>query len=590
MNIGQLLRGLVGETKPLDEGKALELKVGQIVKGIVLQLLSDQEALLNIGGVHVKAKLETPLRQGQSTLLQVQPQSSPEHIVMKPLDAADTPIDGDTVTQLLRSFGMKDQPEHRQLLQQLHREGVAPTKETVESFVKLAAGAPAGIDPAAWRESALTAVRRGLPLTAETTAALHRVLFGEPLPKQLGEFVQLAANALRQDETAPQLPQQAREALQQAAQQAQGVLRLTAQAQQQLTAAAQPNEPSQSPAPATAAAPQATAAGAASPAVAAQPLQSGTSPAQLPQGAPAAGAAGMPQAPASPATAPQAEPGAAVAQRSGEAPPQAAPAALPAAPAEAEAGGAWIGKLLKALGVGHERQLVRLPDDAPAARLPQSLLPGAPGEQDAPQSPQAQQASGSTPQHAQAASDSLKSALLVLAATDGVPETIKESAQQALQHITGQQLLLTGDRNGMLAHVTLSIPFYDTATGEQAAAVHIQTRKGKRGELDADNCRLLFDLRMKALGQTLVDVHVYNRIVTLHVHNDHPLAGELLESHRQEITSGLAGAGFQFLSLKCSPFPEPDPTDVDADTVAVPPVVDRSLYRSKPYKGVDMRI
>ncbi|MBO9608765.1 MAG: hypothetical protein J7639_22615 [Paenibacillaceae bacterium] len=588
MNIGQLLRGLVGDMKPLDEGKSLELKVGQIVKGIVLQLLSDQEALLNIGGVHVKAKLETPLRQGQSTLLQVQPQSSPEHIVMKPLDAADTPIDGDTVTQLLRSFGMKDQPEHRQLLQQLHREGVAPTKETVESFVKLAAEAPAGTAPAAWRESALTAVRRGLPLTAETTASLHRVLFGEPLPKQLGEFVQLAANALRQAETAPQLPQQAREALQQAAQQAQGVLRLTAQAQQQLTAAAQPNE--QSPAPASTATPQATAAGAALPAAAAQPPQMSAAATQLPQGAPAA-AAGMPQAPASSATAPQAAGAAAAAvQRSGEAPPQAAPAALPAAPAEAEAGGAWIGKLLKALGVGHERQLVRLPDDAPAARLPQPLLPGAPGEQDAPQAPQSQHASGSTPPHAQAAGDSLKSALLVLAATDGVPETIKESAQQALQHITGQQLLLTGDRNGMLAHVTLSIPFYDTATGEQSAAVHIQTRKGKRGELDADNCRLLFDLRMKALGQTLVDVHVYNRIVTLHVHNDHPLAGELLESHRQEITSGLAGAGFQFLSLKCSPFPEPDSSDVEADAVAVPPVVDRSLYRSKPYKGVDMRI
>ena len=61
----------------------LELKVGQIVKGVVLQLLSDQEALVNIGGTQVRAKLETPLKQGDVTMLQVQPESNGGQILLE---------------------------------------------------------------------------------------------------------------------------------------------------------------------------------------------------------------------------------------------------------------------------------------------------------------------------------------------------------------------------------------------------------------------------------------------------------------------------------------------------------------------------
>ncbi|KIL36561.1 hypothetical protein SD70_31470 [Gordoniibacillus kamchatkensis] len=57
MNISGLLRSLLGDARPAD-AKTLELKVGQIVKGIVLQLFSEQDALVNINGVQVRAKRE----------------------------------------------------------------------------------------------------------------------------------------------------------------------------------------------------------------------------------------------------------------------------------------------------------------------------------------------------------------------------------------------------------------------------------------------------------------------------------------------------------------------------------------------------
>ena len=65
MNIGSLIRGLLGEQKPGD-AKTLELKPGQVVRGVVMNVSEDgQEAVVQIQGVQVKAKLETPLRAGK---------------------------------------------------------------------------------------------------------------------------------------------------------------------------------------------------------------------------------------------------------------------------------------------------------------------------------------------------------------------------------------------------------------------------------------------------------------------------------------------------------------------------------------------
>ena len=104
VNISQLLRGIVGSTQPVD-AKALELKIGQIVKGVVLQLLADQEAIVNIGGAPVRARLETPLQIGQMTLMQVQPQSNSGQVVLKPLGSSNVPILEASLPDCSRALG-----------------------------------------------------------------------------------------------------------------------------------------------------------------------------------------------------------------------------------------------------------------------------------------------------------------------------------------------------------------------------------------------------------------------------------------------------------------------------------------------------
>jgi hypothetical protein len=189
------------------------------------------------------------------------------------------------------------------------------------------------------------------------------------------------------------------------------------------------------------------------------------------------------------------------------------------------------------------------------------------------------------------AADSLKSILLQLSASDVVPEPLREQAQQTLQQITGQQLLLSPDRGAVLSHVTLFLPVRHEGGEEHAAAVHVQARKGKRGEIDARNCRLLFDLNMQTLGLTLVDVQVFDRKVHLQVHNDMPFLGPILEQYRGEIEEGLRQNGYQFMALKCAPFPQPNHNDAAAlSNLSSARTAASSAYHVKPYKGVDVRV
>lgn len=166
--------------------------------------------------------------------------------------------------------------------------------------------------------------------------------------------------------------------------------------------------------------------------------------------------------------------------------------------------------------------------------------------------------------------------------SDDLPPALKEAAQQVVQHLTGQQLLLNTDRTAPFAQVHMFIPFVGP-DGRETATIQIQSRRGKRGELDASNCRLWFDLDMKGLGPTLVDVQVVDRIVSVKLHNDHEWAASLLTSGRESIHTALESLGYQLLSLRT----EPMPIRTEQNSLVSSEV---QSYVPQPYKGVDLKI
>ncbi|WP_339249058.1 hypothetical protein [Paenibacillus sp. FSL P2-0136] len=245
-----------------------------------------------------------------------------------------------------------------------------------------------------------------------------------------------------------------------------------------------------------------------------------------------------------------------------EAPPASGAAGGSAAPAAAQPQGEpaatqgtdpWVGRILKLLGAEHEQQILR----GGGAHTAQAASGGA-----------------------EDSAGTLKGVLLQVLGSSEAPPAVKEAAGQLVQQLTGQQLLLNTDRTAPFAQVTMFLPLHGP-DGRETASVQIQSRRGSKGELDAANCRLWFDLDMKQLGQTMVDVQVVDRIVSLKLHNDEPWVLELLEGRREEMKAAVEGIGYQLSSLRTEALPERS-----VAAAAVKP----SDYAPQEYKGVDYRI
>ncbi|PAF32293.1 hypothetical protein [Paenibacillus sp. 7516] len=677
MNISSMIRGLLGDSKP-GNAKPLELKEGQVVRGSVVSVSEDGgDAVLQIQGVQVRAKLETPLRPGETTLLQVQPPGENGMTVMKPLAGTLSELPQASLNNLLQEVGLPDTKGNRELLLAMQRSGLPFTKDNVAMVQSMMTVKPAQVPVEEWVQATGIAFQRGLPITAETVKGLHQTVFGPPLhqllnglTEQLETFLTQSAGktavtgeqagtsklpasgglpvtvAGGQQTDAPEtLPAGGRQIgtsgqtasllqgptttpagagtgpvpmsnsgaaadvrggvqtssgtglpeagtksgngqAETAGKAGQGIQAGTGipgesqrateagrpgipgaaadvaagrgiAGQQEGSAAGRPDGRAETPAAASAS-PAAAQTGAAAPTAAqlapkllalldALRSASAAAPAQAapaPAGGQAAAAAGG---------VPQPVPAGADAQPAGGSAAAPAGAAAQHAPVTHE-GDPWVGRVLKLLGAEHEQQAVH--GAAAQPRVGEAASPGT--------------------------ADSLKGLLLQLASSDSAPAALKEAAGQAVQYLTGQQLLLTTDRGSTFAQMHWFIPITGP-NGEETASVQIQSRRGPRGELDASNCRLWFDLDMKSLGPTLVDVHVVNNIVSLRVLNDREGMGPLLDSGREVIQEALDKLGYQLLTFKTEPWPVGQEPGAERK-------INASDYSPDRYKGVDMRV
>ncbi|WP_054029002.1 hypothetical protein [Bacillus sp. FJAT-28004] len=613
MNISQMMRSFLGEASSADT-RAVELKVGQVVRGVILQVMENNEALVQINGVQVRAKLELPLQVGQSAMLQVQPQSSGALVTLKQVEPGQVGLPDDTFKEWAKQLALPEQKWAAQLVKDLRKEGVILNREVAQAFQQAAAAMPAGADAEQWMQSAAATFKRGLPMTGATVGAMQQVMFGrsahellETLQQQITSFTNVSDEGTVETKAATQA--------------AMRVQALLTEGLELLRGATAELETSRS---GEAALKEMTTA---------KPLNAQIAKTDLPQ----ANAVNI-SMPEDDGPEQQANPQAIRAAASPPSQPN------------------WLGQMMKWMGVDHELQLAKVftadtgtgqsapssqsaaADHAnaakPAAAVPQpssqmqqsplvdastkdaaqTIIPAKAAEVEAAEPQQVR-----LPDHKNiveraalavlstvadnmpmtdssppAQQESLKSALLALVSSDHTPPAIKETAQQLVQQITGQQLLLTPERNSsVLTHVTMFIPI-NNADGKQTASVHIQTRRGRKGELDSSNCRLLFNLSMNTLGDTMVDVNVMDKIVSLNLWNDHPAISTLAEGSRNEIATSLQQAGYQLLSLRTTPLPKAGESKlVEASAAAAvksQQMTDISSFASNRYKGVDYRI
>jgi hypothetical protein len=618
MYIGAMLRSWMKDAAQTDS-RALELKVGHIVRGVLMQMLDDGEALMNIGGVPVRARLETELQPGKGTLLQVMPGSSGSTVLLKALGDAAGHVPDESLKEALKSFGLPDQKWSFDLLRGLRSDGYPINKETASYFQNASMLRPAGAYSASWMMAAGVAFRRGLEPSAETINALRQALFGQPFMNELAGFMEklhqwMSAESARNPRAAElavrfqALLAQGDELLNQGRQQLEkGALAQSGSSINVQQEGMRPSSAGRSPDGTLTSQQSAANMGGAARMLLAQ----GSTPLDADFARQSAGTTQTSSTPNSAANVSASHAGAAASriigelaqelagnqQRASGMPLEASPAHHANRPEAANAGSSamqpaagkgdlpWIGRFLQWLGFSHEQQLAQEWGNVRRAAADQGLLPGET------QLPAGERPAGESLRGPQ---DTLKSVLMQMARMEDFPPQIREAAQTLVQHITGQQLLLASERQAgnPVSIMTFFVPMKGE-NGETTATIHVQTRRGRKGEWDADNCRLLFDLNMRYLGETIVDVQVVDRIVSIKLMNDFPAMAEMAAQAREQLEEGLRTAGFQLLSMTVQPLPAAADQSQAEDAESPEPKTGGSnvtAFSSKPYKGVDYRI
>ena len=75
-------------------------------------------------------------------------------------------------------------------------------------------------------------------------------------------------------------------------------------------------------------------------------------------------------------------------------------------------------------------------------------------------------------------------------------------------------------------------------------------KEKEKGVIDGDYCRVLFYLNMKEMDETLIDMQVQHRVISLTVWNDHPAAEALSQPLIPNLKNGLEKLDYQLSAVK----------------------------------------
>ncbi|EJL30037.1 hypothetical protein [Brevibacillus sp. BC25] len=625
----QLIQSFV-QKAPISAPKPVELTPGQVFKGTVIKHYPDNMALVQVGGMQVQAKMEASLEPGQKAWLQVQPSTGV--VTLKVLESVGEGAGKDASLEgLMRSLGIADTKENKAIVQALLGANLPVNKETIQAFSAVAGRL--GVDNATI-EAFMTAMKRNLPLSPDTIAGLKAFLSDKPMGQLMQNLLQQASLFLEGEgqpsQPTGQVPQSQSQQVPGQANAATGdVKQLVSQLKEKLTGLSflivgndatdeglaikqmrQGNQPNQAasqnatggsqtqPLPGQSGQPSSQVQTSPQPAM--QAFSTIASPSQAvlstvsTETAPAPNIAGkqvesqqntmtgksnqvLPNQTSGPSIeskiarneplpTPQslqmnqdtvqnkqmAEQRAVVTDVGQKVIPQMMSQASSAANGATAANP--IAELFRHLGVTHEREL-----------MGQALSQGA------------------IDSHSLKQMDTVKSLLLQIsqAPAQALPTALREAADQLLQQVTGQQLMMVQPSNQALSQIVMQIPIRQ-AEGDETAFVQIESKKKGSGQLDPENCRLFFHLELQSMGTTMIDVSIVNRIVNLQIFNDTPWVEALIQGSKDRFADQLQDVGYHLSAMRVQPVPAERGKSISPIQTKGPILAD--------YKGVDLRI
>lgn len=151
----------------------------------------------------------------------------------------------------------------------------------------------------------------------------------------------------------------------------------------------------------------------------------------------------------------------------------------------------------------------------------------------------------------QAIAQQIKPQLLALLQDVQTPAAIKDAAELVMARLNGMQL--TSGENGHQHQLVMQVPL-NFFGKKMDATLQWNGRMKEDGKIDANFARILFYLNMETLQQTVIDMQVQNRVVTINIYNDMPNLDSAATSLKGTLKSGLLEKDYTLSGLFIKPF------------------------------------
>lgn len=172
--------------------------------------------------------------------------------------------------------------------------------------------------------------------------------------------------------------------------------------------------------------------------------------------------------------------------------------------------------------------------------------------------------------------EALKPQLIALMQDSSVSQAVRESAELVVMRMNGP-LLLSGD-NGVQHQLVMQVPleFFGKRID---TTLQWNGRMKKDGKIDSDFARILFYLDLHSIEKTIIDMQVQNRIVSLTVFNSDETLSSVGAPLQQMLKQGLESVGYKLSGIDFKNYTE--------DEKSIQP---NKSYGNAEGKGVDFRI
>lgn len=147
----------------------------------------------------------------------------------------------------------------------------------------------------------------------------------------------------------------------------------------------------------------------------------------------------------------------------------------------------------------------------------------------------------------------LKPQLVELLQNQAISASVRDGAETLVNRMNGLQIL--SGENGPQHQLLMQVPL-EFLGKKMDATLEWNGRMKEDGKIDADFARIMFYLKLETLDETVVDMQVQNRIVTITVYNNDPQLQQLANTFKTALKDGLLSVGYTLSGVFTKTFEE----------------------------------